>query len=284
MEKGNLYIIATPIGNLNDITFRALETLKNVDLIIAEDTRHTLKLLNHFNIQKPLSSYHKFNEQTKSEKIINQLLCGKNIGLVSDAGTPGICDPGNIIINECINNNINIIPIPGSCAFIQSLICSGFVTNDFSFFGFLSQNKKERQKQLENLSNSTTSLIILYEAPHKLLTTLKDLLNTLGDLNICISKELTKIHEKHYRDKLSNLINYFNQDTPKGEFVLIIENNKIQKNIYNIEDELTLELLKTDYNLYKETVSLKDISKTIAKKYNLSKKDVYNYLLKIKEV
>ncbi|MBE5821711.1 MAG: 16S rRNA (cytidine(1402)-2'-O)-methyltransferase [Clostridiales bacterium] len=282
MKKGKLYIIATPIGNLDDISFRAIETLKTVDLIIAEDTRHTLKLLNHFNIQKSLSSYHKFNEQTKSENIINKLLNGLNIGLVSDAGTPGICDPGNIIINECIKNNIDVIPVPGACAFLQALICSGFTTNNFSFFGFLSVNKKERKKQLENMSNSTTDLSIIYEAPHKLLTTLQDLLEVLGDRNICISKEITKIHETHYRDTLSNSINYFSENTPKGEYVIIIENCKKNDIIYSMDSKETLELLKDFYILNKDLNSLKDISKLLADKYNLSKKEIYNYLLKIK--
>lgn len=282
MEKGKLYVIATPIGNLDDISFRAIEILKLVDLIIAEDTRHTLKLLNHFNIQKPLSSYHKFNELSKSESIISKLLDGINVGLVSDAGTPGICDPGNVIINECIKNNIEVIPIPGACAFLQALICSGFTTNSFSFYGFLSINKKERKKQLEKILKSTTDLCILYEAPHKLLATLQDLLTTLGDRNICISKEITKIHETHLRDTISNCINYFTENSPKGEFVLIIENIKKENIIYSIKNEETLEIINNFYNSNKEIYSLKDISKMISEKYSLSKKDVYNYLLKIK--
>ncbi len=281
MEKGTLYIVATPIGNLDDISFRAINILKTVDLIICEDTRHSLKLLSHYEISKPLSSYHKFNEISKTDKIIQELNEGKNVALISDAGTPGICDPGNIIIKACISKNISVVPIPGSCAFVQSLISSGFSTNNFSFFGFLDINKKNRKIQLEKLKNCNTDLIILYEAPHKLLNTLTDLYNILGNNKICISKEITKIHESHFRTNIQDAINYYSQNPPKGEYVLIIENIKEEKKQYDITNSETQELLKKDYvKLTKDNISLKNISKQLSQKYNLSKNDIYNFLIK----
>ena len=170
MEKGTLYIVATPIGNLEDITLRAIKTLKDADLIAAEDTRHTLKLLNHLEISKPMISYHRHNEETKSDVLIEKLQEGQNIALVSDAGTPGICDPGEEIIKKCIELGINIVPIPGACAMINSLICSGIDTKEFTFLGFLPLNKKLRKKKLEEIEKSNKTIII-YEAPHKLDTT-----------------------------------------------------------------------------------------------------------------
>ena len=209
MKNGKLYIVATPIGNLDDMSIRAINTLKNVDLIIAEDTRHSLILLKHFDIHKPIDSYHKFNEQEKSSSIIQKLQNGTNIALISDAGTPGISDPGNILINHCINSNIDVVPIPGACAFVQALIVSGFETNQFSFYGFLPVNNKDRKIYLKKIYNDISEIIILYEAPHKLLKTLEDLQKTLGNVQICISKEITKIHENHFRTTIDNAIIYY---------------------------------------------------------------------------
>ena len=167
IKKGHLYIVATPIGNLEDITLRAINTLRDVDIIAAEDTRHTLKLLNHFEISKPLISYHRHNEDVKTEVLIKELINGKDIALVSDAGTPGICDPGEEIIKECIEQDIEVIPIPGACAMINALICSGISTKEFIFIGFLPLNKKLRKEKLEEIQKANKTLI-LYEAPHKL--------------------------------------------------------------------------------------------------------------------
>jgi len=281
MSKGNLYIVATPIGNLEDISFRALSVLKEVDLIIAEDTRHSLSLLNHFNIQKPLESYHKFNESKKSINIISRLLEGKNIALISDAGTPGISDPGNILIKEAITNDINVIPIPGACALIQGLICSGFDTSNFSFLGFLSTTNKERKKQLEQIKNSTTEIIVLYEAPHKLEKTLQDLLNTIGDSEICISKEITKIHETHFRTTISNAIKFYSKNSPKGEYVITIK-KEIEKIIYDISDKKTQEIIIDIYSSKKNNYKAKDIAKELSDKLNISKNDIYSFILKIK--
>lgn len=273
--NGELYIVATPIGNLNDITIRALETLKNVDYIAAEDTRHTLKLLNHFDISKPLISYYKENEKTKSEVIIEKLEEGKNIALVSDAGTPGISDPGEEVIKKAIERNIKVIPIPGACAAINAIICSGFSTKEFEFIGFLSAKKTEKVKKLEELKYDLRTLII-YEAPHKLESTLNTMIEVLGDRNICIARELTKIHEEFIRGKISEILNSVEY---RGECVILVEGAKISKSEQNIEN-LTKLSLDEHYKYYEEKgFSKKEIVKQIAKDRKLEKNEVYQYFL-----
>ena len=202
---GKLYIVATPIGNLEDITFRAINTLKEVEVIAAEDTRQTLKLLNHFNINKPLISYHRHNEEVQKEVLIEKLKNGENIALVSDAGTPGICDPGEEVITQAIKENIEIIPIPGACAFVNALICSGISTKEFVFLGFLPLNKKLRKEKLKEINNESKTIII-YEAPHKLQATLEDLQEVLKERKIILAKELTKIHEKIIRGTVEEVL------------------------------------------------------------------------------
>ena len=192
---GELYIVATTIGNLEDITLRAIRTLKEVDIIAAEDTRQTLKLLNHLEISKPLISYHRHNEEIKTKELINKLLEGKNIALVSDAGTPVISDPGGEIVKEAIKEEIKIIPIPGPCALITALIASGMDAKEFTFIGFLPQNKKNRKEKLEQIKNAENTLI-LYEAPHKLLQTLEELKSIIDKRKVVLARELTKIHEE----------------------------------------------------------------------------------------
>ena len=273
--NGELYIVATPIGNLNDITIRALETLKNVDYIAAEDTRHTLKLLNYFDISKPLISYYKENEKTKSEVIIEKLEEGKNIALVSDAGTPGISDPGEEVIKKAIERNIKVIPIPGACAAINAIICSGFSTKEFEFIGFLSAKKSEKVKKLEELKYDLRTLII-YEAPHKLESTLNTMLEVLGDRNICIARELTKIHEEFIRGKISEILNSVEY---RGECFILVEGAKISKSEQNIEN-LTKLSLDEHYKYYeKKGFSKKEIVKQIAKDRKLEKNEVYQYFL-----
>lgn len=273
--NGELYIVATPIGNLNDITIRALETLKNVDYIAAEDTRHTLKLLNYFDISKPLISYYKENEKTKSEVIIEKLEEGNNIALVSDAGTPGISDPGEEVIKKAIERNIKVIPIPGACAAINAIICSGFSTKEFEFIGFLSAKKSEKVKKLEELKYDLRTLII-YEAPHKLESTLNTMLEVLGDRNICIARELTKIHEEFIRGKISEILNSVEY---RGECVILVEGAKISKSEQNIEN-LTKLSLDEHYKYYeKKGFSKKEIVKQIAKDRKLEKNEVYQYFL-----
>lgn len=218
--KGKLYLVATPIGNLEDITLRALNVLKTVDIIAAEDTRHTLGLLNHFNISKPLISYYKQIEKNKSEVLIEKLLEGQNIAVVSDAGTPGISDPGEEIVKQAIKEGIEIVPIPGACAMINALIASGFSTKEFAFIGFLSAIKKEKREKIEELKFETKTLIF-YEAPHKLKATLEEMLDILGDRNIVLARELTKIHEEFIRGNISEILSKI--DEIRGEFVIIVQ-------------------------------------------------------------
>lgn len=273
--KGTLYIVATPIGNLEDITIRAIRILKEVDLIAAEDTRQTLKLLNHYEISKPLISYHRHNEEIKSDILIEKLENGEDIALVSDAGTPGICDPGEEIIKKAIEKNINIIPIPGACAMINALIASGIDTKEFTFLGFLPTNKKNREEKLKEIED-TTKTIILYEAPHKMKKTLEDLYKILKNRKIVLARELTKIHEEFIRDDIEKILEKI--DNLKGEMVLIIEGNKNNKIIENKLNELSLE---EHFNYYKNLgFQKKDIIKKIAKDRNVSKNEIYIKFIK----
>ena len=271
---GKLYIVATPIGNLEDITFRALNILKDVDLIAAEDTRHTLKLLNHYKISKPLISYHRHNEETKKDVLIEKLKHGENIALVSDAGTPGICDPGEEVIKQAINEKIDVIPIPGACAFVNSLVCSGIDTKEFTFLGFLPLNKKLRKEKLEEIKNSSKTIII-YEAPHKLKKTLDDLNEFLEKRQVVLARELTKIHEEFIRGNISDIIK--NQENLKGEFVIIIEGSKQE---LLKENELNNLSLEEHYDFYKDKgFEKKEIIKKIANDRNVSKNEIYMYFV-----
>ena len=274
--SGKLYLVATPIGNLEDITIRALNVLKNVDLIAAEDTRHTLGLLNHFEINKPLISYYKETEKKKSPILIEKLLNGTNIALVSDAGTPGISDPGEEIVKEAIKNNIDIVPIPGACAFVNALISSGMNTREFSFIGFLSANKKERKDKLEEIKYETRTLIF-YEAPHKLKTTLESMLEVLGDRKIVLARELTKIHEEFIRGNLSTIVEQFVDI--RGEFVIILEGNSISKQEKEILDLNSLSM-DEHYKFYEnQGLDKKEIIKKIAKDRNINKNEVYQHFI-----
>ena len=273
---GKLYLVATPIGNLEDITLRALKVLKEVDLIAAEDTRHTLGLLNHFEISKPLISYYKETEKIKSPILIEKLFNGTNIALVSDAGTPGISDPGEEIVKEAIKAQIEVVPIPGACAFVNALIASGMNTKEFSFVGFLSSNKKEKKDKLEELKYETKTLIF-YEAPHKLKNTLEMMLEVFRDRNIVLARELTKLHEEFIRGKISTVLEQIVDI--KGEFVILVEGNSISKQQKQILDLNSLSL-EEHYKYYeKDGLDKKDIIKKIAKDRNVSKKEIYQYFL-----
>ena len=270
--QGELYIVATPIGNLEDITLRAIKILKQVDLVAAEDTRHTLKLLNHLEISKPLISYHRHNEEVKSDILIEELKKGKKIALVSDAGTPGICDPGEEIIKRCIENDINVIPIPGACAMINALICSGIDTKEFTFLGFLPLNKKNRKLKLEEIKNMNKT-IILYEAPHKLLKTLQDLKEILKERKVVIAREITKIHEEFIRKDLNELIEMAKDI--KGEIIIIIEANKEEK-----ENDINKLSLEQHYEFYQnQGLDKKEIIKKIAKDRNVNKNEIYKQFI-----
>ena len=271
---GKLYIVATPIGNLEDITLRALKILKEVDLIAAEDTRQTLKLLNYYEINKPLISYHRHNEDVKSGILIEKLKKGENIALVSDAGTPGICDPGEEVIKKAIEEHIDVIPVPGACAMINALICSGISTKEFEFFGFLPLNKKLRKEKLNEIKNSNKT-VILYEAPHKMKSTLVDLKEILEDRNIVLARELTKIHEEFIRKNIDELLNDI--DKLKGEMILIIERNSVTE---NEENKLNILSLEEHYKFYENKgLNKKEIIKKIAKDRNLNKNEIYMYFL-----
>ena len=268
--EGKLYVVATPIGNLDDITLRAINILKEVDIIIAEDTRHSLKLLNHLNISKPLISYHRHNEEIKKEMIINKLKEGNNIALISDAGTPVISDPGEVIVKEALKENIEVIPIPGACALITALMGAGVSTKNFLFIGFLSLNKKLRTKELEKIKKEN-STIILYEAPHKIKNTLNDLKNYVADRNIVVARELTKIHEEFVRGKINDIIEKI--DNPKGEYIIIIDSNEEKDEGENELNNLSLE---EHYKYYEDKgMNKKEIIKQIAKDRNVSKNEIY---------
>jgi len=269
---GELYIVATPIGNLEDITLRAIKVLEAVDVIAAEDTRHTLKLLNHLEISKPLISYHRHNEEIKTQEIINKLLEGKNIALVSDAGTPVISDPGGEVVKEAIKNNIKVIPIPGPCALITALVASGIDAKEFTFIGFLPQNKKNRKEKLEQIEKEERTTI-LYEAPHKLMQTLEDLKDVVGKRKVVLARELTKIHEEYKTGTIEEL--QANIVEPKGEYVIIIDKcEKTQKEV--LLEDLNKLSLQEHYDYYKQKgLDKKEIIKKIAKDRNVNKNEIY---------
>ena len=274
--NGKLYLVATPIGNLEDITLRALRILKEVDYIAAEDTRNTLKLLNHFEIKKPLISNHRHNEEDRENSLIEKLKDGKNIAVVSDAGTPGISDPGEVIAKRAIEENIEVIPIPGACAAINALIASGLNTKEFVFFGFLPLNKKLRKEKLEEIKNENKTIII-YEAPHKIKDSLNDLKNVVGDRKIVLARELTKIHEEFIRGNIDEIVE--KSENLKGEMILLIEENN-EINNENILNNLSLE---EHYNVYeKQGLDKKEIIKKIAKDRGVNKNEIYQYFLKNK--
>ena len=276
---GKLYLVATPIGNLEDITLRAIKILKEVDYIVAEDTRHTLKLLNHLGISKPLISYYKEIEREKSELILHKLKEGKNIALVSDAGTPGISDPGEIMVRKAIENQIEIIPIPGACACISALIASGLSTREFSFIGFLPTNQKEKTEKLEELKEETKTLIF-YEAPHKLKITIEKMEQILGNRDCVLARELTKIHEEFIRGTLATVL--LKEEEPKGEFVILVKGaEKTKKEIEN--EKISEKTLEEQYYYYQQQgFEKKEIIKLIAKNQKVSKNEIYQYFLKIK--
>ncbi|SHK17192.1 16S rRNA (cytidine(1402)-2'-O)-methyltransferase [Paramaledivibacter caminithermalis] len=278
MENGKLYVCATPIGNLEDITIRVLNTLKNVDLIAAEDTRHTIKLLNHYKINKPLTSYHEHNRIKKGLQLIEKLKKGYKIALVSDAGMPGISDPGEDIIRLCIENHIEIEVLPGASAVLTALVASGLSTDKFSFEGFLGRNKKKRRERLEKIKADDRTLVF-YESPHRLINTLNDMNEILNDRQMVIARELTKKYEEIIRGKISDIINHFKDNPPKGEFVLLIEGSNIDESKeisfedFSIEDHIVLYMNKG--------LSKKEAIKKVAKERNIPKKEVYRYGIEI---
>lgn len=262
-----LYLIPTPIGNLDDISIRCLNTLKEVDVIFSEDTRVTSLLLSHFEISKKLVSSHSYNEDVTSNKLIDYLKEGKNVGLVSDRGTPVISDPGYKLAKAAIDNNFNVVALPGTTAFVPALIASGLNPQPFLFFGFLSNKSNKRKKELEDLKNYPYTLIF-YEAPHRLLETLDDMYDVLGNRKICISREISKKFEEIYRDTLENIREQVKD--AKGEFVIVIDGNYEEKTYDNLS-------VIEHVNLYiKEGYDVKEASKLVAKERKMTKSDVYN--------
>ena len=277
MKNGKLYLVPTPIGNLKDITLRALETLKEADIIAAEDTRQTLKLLNHFEIKKTMISYHKFNEQSKSDKIIDLLMDGKNIALVSDAGTPGISDPGSVIVERCIEKMIDFEVLPGATAITTALVYSGLDTTKFLFRGFLPRENKERRMITDELMQSQETLIF-YEAPHRLIDTLTFLLDIFGDRKIAVCRELTKLYEEIYRGTLQQALQYFIEKKPRGEFVLVLEGKKLE-DIKEEKKEAWINLSIEEHILkyINEGINKKEAIKLVAKDRELPKSEVYKF-------
>lgn len=274
MEKGKLYICPTPIGNLEDITIRTLRVLEEVDLIAAEDTRHSLKLLNHYEIKKPLTSYHEHNEREKGQELIHKLLKGTNIAQISDAGMPGISDPGEKLIRLAIENGIEVISLPGATALITALVSSGLDTRRFTFEGFLSSKKKERLDRLKILEEEDKTLVI-YESPHRLKATLKDMLNTLGNRRIAVVRELTKVYEEILRSDIIDSIHHFDETVPKGEFVLVVEGKK--EEVLGKDIDIEAELKRFIQEGYTKKASVKIVSE----KYDLPKNEVYRKSLDI---
>ena len=274
--SGKLYICPTPIGNLEDMTYRTIRILNEVDLIAAEDTRHSIKLLNHFEISKPLTSYHEHNKDSKGGYLINKLLEGENIALISDAGMPGISDPGEDIIKQAIEHNIDIEVLPGATASITALVGSGLETAKFAFEGFLDRDKKVRRNQLEELKEERRT-IIFYESPHRLKDTLKDMLKVLGNRRIAVNREITKKYQEIIREDIETVINIFNEKEVKGEFVLIVEGFKGEKTVQNSYEDLTER--KYVITLMENGMDKKDAIKTVCKDRKLKKDVVYKQVL-----
>jgi 16S rRNA (cytidine1402-2'-O)-methyltransferase len=285
-QSGILYICGTPIGNLEDITLRCLAILKEVDLIAAEDTRHTKILLNHYQIRKPSTSYHKYSKEKKIEYILQLLKEGKKIALLSDAGMPGICDPGYEIINKAIENNINIIPIPGVSALTTALVVSGFAMQRFIFEGFIPRKKREKERFFLNLKDEERT-IVFYEAPHRIKDTLLVIKEIIGDRRIVIARELTKKFEEIIRGNLSSVIDTLSSKEVKGEITVVLEGERASKKeaIFSVQDFGSEEVLEKEIQNYlKQGYYNKDIVSLIAEEYHLSKKWVYEKVLELRKI
>lgn len=276
---GTLYLCATPIGNLNDMTPRVINTLQEVDVIAAEDTRNSLKLLNHFQIRTPMTSYHEYNKVEKAERLIAQLREGKNVALITDAGTPAISDPGEVLVVKCQEAGIPVTSLPGCCALITALTLSGLPTRRFCFEGFLPSDKKEKKYILEELADETRT-IILYEAPHHLKRTLEELYETLGERKITLCRELTKRFETVFPTTLKNALSYYEENEPKGEYVLVLSGKDPKQIRQDRQREWTEISLSEHMKIYEEQgIDHKEAMKKVAKDRGISKRDVYQSLL-----
>ncbi len=276
---GKLYLCATPIGNLEDMTYRVVRTLQEVDLIAAEDTRNSIKLLNHFEIKTPMTSYHEYNKIEKGQRLVEKMQEGMNIALITDAGTPGISDPGEELVKMCYEAGVEVTSLPGAAACITALTLSGLSTRRFAFEAFLPADKKEKQEVLSELVNETRT-IILYEAPHRLLKTLKELAETLGNRRITVCRELTKKHETAFQTTCLEAIAYYEEHEPKGECVLVIEGKsrkELKEEAIAKWEEMTIE----DHMEYymKQGCDKKEAMKKVAKDRGIGKREVYQMLL-----
>lgn len=277
---GTLYLCATPIGNLEDITFRVLRTLKEVDLIAAEDTRNSIKLLNHFEIKTPMTSYHEFNKIDKAYQLVEKLKEGKNIALITDAGTPGISDPGEDIVRICYEQGVPVTSLPGAAACITALTMSGRPTRRFAFEAFLPKDKKERAAVLEELKDETRTIII-YEAPHHLIRTVTELMNALGDRKLTLCRELTKKHEEKLQTTFSGVLDLYNGQEPRGEYVMVIcgrSREELVKEQQQSWEAMSIEDHMAHYE--SQGISHKEAMKLVAKDRGVSKRDIYQALLK----
>lgn len=276
---GMLYICATPIGNLEDITLRTLRILKDVDLIAAEDTRHSIKLLNHFGIKTPMTSYHEFNKYDKAKALVGKMAAGTNIALITDAGTPAISDPGEELVRQCHEAGIEVTSLPGPSAFVTALTISGQRTRRFCFEAFLPYDKKEREEILSELVTETRT-IILYEAPHKLKKTLKDLYEVLGNRRISLCRELTKKHETNFCTTLEDAVAYYDTEEPKGEFVLVVEGaDRFALKGEEIQKFLSMSISEHVAYYMNQNLDKKEAMKKAAKDRGVSKRDIYQALL-----
>lgn len=276
---GTLYLCATPIGNLRDMTPRGVDTLREVDMIAAEDTRNSIKLLNYFEIKTPMTSYHEYNKVEKAEQIISWLLAGKNIALITDAGTPAISDPGEILVDKCLKAGIPVTSLPGCCACITALTLSGLPTRRFCFEGFLPADKKEKKFVLDELQRETRT-IILYEAPHHLKRTLTEIYEVLGERHMTLCRELTKRFETVFPTTLESALKYYEENEPKGEYVLVIEGldkNQIKQDARKEWEKLSIE---EHMKIYEDQgIERKEAMKKVAADRGISKRDVYQALL-----
>jgi len=278
---GKLFLCATPIGNLGDMTPRVIETLESVDVIAAEDTRNSIKLLNHFNIKTPMTSYHEYNKVEKAENLIAQMQAGKNIALITDAGTPAISDPGEVLVQKCQEAGIAVTSLPGPAACITALTLSGLSTRRFCFEGFLSSDKKERKAVLEDLKEESRTMI-LYEAPHHLKGTLKELRDTLGNRKITLCRELTKKFETIFPTTLDEALEYYESNDPRGEYVLVLEGKSHQQKAEEKQAQLSEIPIEEHMKIYEDKgIDRKEAMKLVAKERGISKRDVYNYLLSL---
>lgn len=277
---GKLFLCATPIGNLEDITYRVVRTLKEVDLIGAEDTRNSIKLLNHFDIKTPMTSYHEFNKYDKAKVLVQDMLQGKNIALITDAGTPGISDPGEELVRQCYEAGIEVTSLPGAAACITALTMSGQKTRRFVFEAFLPKDKKEKQQVLESLKNEVRTTII-YEAPHRLVKTLKELEKTIGNRPLTICRELTKKYEEAFQTTISEAIEYYDSKEPKGEYVLVIAGKPMEEIQAEKREQWELMTIEEHIQFYmNQDMDKKTAMKMVAKDRGVSKRDIYNELIK----